>query len=196
MKNYAYVLIFDGYADWEPALTLCEINKHPEIEVKTVGFSKKTICSMGGLKITPDVTLKEIKPENVLIFIMPGGKMWERTIPQDLLNLLIKLNDLEVLIAAICGATLALAKAGLLHKKWHTSNALQYLKTFAPDYRDDSYYQDKAAVACQNIVTASGIGSVDFAYEILQALAIYPENLGKQWYELFKYGTLPLTVKS
>ena len=27
MKNTAYLLIFDGLADWEPAHALCEINK-------------------------------------------------------------------------------------------------------------------------------------------------------------------------
>lgn|GEM_PF-2094727 len=39
MRLKAYLLIFDGLADWEPALALCEINKSGKYDVVTVGFT-------------------------------------------------------------------------------------------------------------------------------------------------------------
>ena len=63
MKKRAYLLIFDGLADWEPALALCEINKQNALQVVTVGFSSATITTMGGIQITPQITLSEIKAE-------------------------------------------------------------------------------------------------------------------------------------
>ena len=39
MKRKAFVLVFDGLADWEPAHALCEINKSGKFAVVTVGFS-------------------------------------------------------------------------------------------------------------------------------------------------------------
>lgn len=58
MKNIAYLLIFNGFADWEPALAICEINKQPGYKTITVGFTKEIVTSMGGLRIVPDITFK------------------------------------------------------------------------------------------------------------------------------------------
>src|SRR5438128_9146125 len=78
MKNTAYLLIFDGLADWEPAHTLCEINKSGKLDVATAGFSRTPVSTMAGLKLTPDVTIDDLSPANASILILPGGDMWEK----------------------------------------------------------------------------------------------------------------------
>ena len=88
MKPKAYFLIFDGLADWEPALALCEINKSARFDVVTVGFSTASVKTMGGLKITPEVTLGDVNPAEADIFIMPGGEMWEHESNENLIDLL------------------------------------------------------------------------------------------------------------
>ena len=192
MKNKAYFLIFDGFADWEAALALCEIKINTSLDVVTVGFTKNAIQSMGGLKIQPDITLGDIKIEDAAIIILPGGSMWEKFFNMHLRGHLQQLNSEGVIIAAICGATLKLARAGLLKGKKHTSNSLQFLKENVPDYDDADNYQEQLAVRDQNIITASGVGSVEFAYEIIKALSIYDEKTGQAWFNLFKHGMLPL----
>jgi putative intracellular protease/amidase len=191
-KKKAYVLVFDGLADWEPALALCEINKNDSFEVVTVGLSKELVTTCGGIPTTPQITLEDIKAKEASIFILPGGDPWEQQPIEDkLLELLQKLHAQGVALAAICGATLAMARAGLLKNIHHTSNGKSYLKTFVQDYAEDALYVDKLAVTDNNIITASGIGSIEFAYEIIKALNLYAEAEAQEWFDLFKHGVIP-----
>ena len=77
MKKKVYFLIFDGLADWEPALALCEINRSGLYDVLAAWFSKKIIRTMGGLFVTPQVTVEEIRMDETSLLILPGGDMWK-----------------------------------------------------------------------------------------------------------------------
>ena len=191
MKNTAYLLIFDGFADWEPALAICEIRKKEENNVVTVGFTKEVVTSMGGLRVIPDVTLDQVDTAHTLIFILPGGSMWETFESSAFTGFLQKLHKSQMPIAAICGATLAIAKAGLLKGELHTSNALEYLQSMVPNYREESLYRNTLAITSNNIITASGVGHVEFASEIIKRLSLYTEEDRQVWFNLFKHGILP-----
>ncbi len=188
MQNNAYLLVFDGLADWEPAHILCELRKSGQYVVKTVGFSLEPVTTMGGMTILPDVTLDKIVAADTAVFILPGGTMWEQQSNEPLQALLRELHAQDVPLAAICGATLAIARAGLTHEVRHTSNILDYLQALVPDYSDHDYYVDESAVTDKNIVTADALGSVDFAREIIKLLGIYSEADADAWYGMFKHG--------
>src|SRR5262249_1181231 len=158
MKTKAYFLVFDGLADWELAHALCEINKSGKFEVVSVGFSDKPVTTMGGVKITPDITLDEATPAGAGIFMLPGGDMWERESHENLKAHLRLLHAEKVPIGAICGATLEMARAGLTRDIRHTSNSKDYLKSIVADYSDEGFYVDELAVTDRNIITASGLG--------------------------------------
>lgn len=191
MKRKAYLLVFDGLADWEPAHALCEINKSEKLDVITVGFSNKPVRTMGGLKLTPEITIGDVNPAEAGIFIMPGGERWEQKSDTKLISLLHRLHGENVPIGAICGATLEIARAGLTHNIHHTSNAKEYLKAMVPDYRDEDFYVDELAVADKNVITASGLGSVEFGREVIRQLSIYNEADTQMWFEMFKHGVTP-----
>ncbi len=187
----AYIFVFDGMADWEPALALCEINKSKRFGIVTVGFSADAVTTMGGYRISPDITLAGVKPEDAAVFIMSGGEMWEQGPHEDVIGLLRKLHAKGVVVAAICGASLEIVRAGLTHGLRHTSNTKGYLKAMLPAYADDDFYVDRLAVADGNLITASGLGSVEFACEILRLLAIYTDEEIRELYEMFKHGIIP-----
>lgn len=191
MRLKAYLLVFDGLADWEPALALCEINKSEKFDVVTVGFSDRQVTTMGGCKVSPDITLDTINPDEAAILIMPGGDMWEHGPHQDIIKLICQFHAKDTIIAAICGATLEIARAGLLQDTLHTSNSKGYLKAMIPDYGDDDFYVDKLAIADKNLITASGLGSVEFACEIVRLLDIYTMEETQELYEMFKHGVIP-----
>ncbi len=65
----AYVLLFDGYADWELGHVLAELRRHGKVEVVSVGFTDRAVVSMGGLRVIPDTILSHVDPRDVLIFI-------------------------------------------------------------------------------------------------------------------------------
>lgn len=196
MRLKTYLLIFDGLADWEPALALCEINKSGKFDVLTAGFSDSPVTTMGGYRVSPHVTLDTIDPDDAAIFIMPGGDIWERESHEDLIELLHQFQTKETIIAAICGATLEIARAGLTHGLRHTSNSKGYLKALIPDYSDDEFYVDKLAIADKNLITASGLGSLEFAYEIVKVLNIYTDEQAHEFYEMFKHAVIPARYTS
>jgi putative intracellular protease/amidase len=191
MRLKTCLLVFDGLADWEPALALCEINKSGKFDVVTVGLSESPITTMGGYKVSPDLTLDTVNQDEVAIFIMPGGEMWEQGPNEDLIKLLHQFHAKGTIIAAICGATLEIARAGLMQGILHTSNSKGYLKAMLPEYRDDNYYVDKLAITDKNLITASGLGSVEFACEIVRLLNIYSREETQELYEMFKHGVIP-----
>ncbi len=184
----AYMLVFDGLADWEPAHALCEIRKSGKYEVVTVGFSDKPVTTMGGLHILPDITLAAVNPAEAAIFILPGGDMWAQNSYQELIHLLHQLHTADVPIAAICGATLEIARAGLTHHVRHTSNTKDWLKAMVTAYKDEVFYVDEFAVTDHKIITANGLGAVEFGREIIKQLNIYNAADAEAWFEMFKHG--------
>ncbi len=191
MKPKACVLVFDGLADWEPAYALCEIKKSGKYEVVSVGLSDRPVMTMAGLKLTPEVTLDAVDPSDTAIFILPGGDMWQQRSHPNLINLLHGLKDKSVPIAAICAATLEIARAGLTHQTHHTSNGKNYLKKMVPEYKDEAFYVSELAVADGDLITASGLGSLEFAREIIKRLKVHAAGETETWFRMFKTGIIP-----
>jgi putative intracellular protease/amidase len=190
-KPKAYLLVFDGFADWEPAHAFCEINRSGKFEVLTVGFSRHPVTSMAGLNVSPAVTLHDVNPADAAFFMLPGGDLWQDKSQPQIHKLLHALHDNGVLIGAICAATLEIARAGLTRGIRHTSNAKGYLKSMVPEYQDGDFYVDELAVSDHHIITASGLGSVEFAREVQQHLKIHSVSEIALWFDMFKNGVVP-----
>jgi putative intracellular protease/amidase len=191
MRPKAYFLVFDGLADWELAHALCEINKSGKFEVVSVGLSEEPVITMGGLKLSPDITLDEVTSAEARIFMLPGGDMWEQESHENLKMLLRRFHAENIPIGAICGATLEIARAGLTRNIRHTSNSKDYLKAVVLEYGDEDFYVNELAVTDKNIITASGLGSIEFAREVIRELKLYDEADTQLWFEMFKHGVLP-----
>lgn len=195
MKPKAYVFVFDGLADWEPALALCEIRKSGKYEVLTAGHSRKTVVTMGGLRVEADASIDEVEPQDTAIFLLPGGECWEKGPDLKVEEFLRRMHAEKVLIGAICGATLEIVRAGLTRGVRHTSNAKSYLKDMVPEYKDENLYVEELAVTDQRIITASGLGSVEFAREVIRELKIYSDADTQMWFEMFKSGVIPASLR-
>jgi putative intracellular protease/amidase len=188
-----YLMIFEGYADWEPANALAELRRWGKREVRTVGFTSASVVSMAGLRVLPDTELARVRPEDIELLLIPGGDLWQSgDYPREELAALIKaLVGAETPVAAICAGTLVLARIGLLDGRRHTSNALDYLTKYGEPYRGTSNYDDAPAVRDRHVITASGLAPVDFARAIFAELSIFSATNEAQWFEMFKYGRIP-----
>src|SRR5437764_7080575 len=115
MPNRAiYVLVVEGFADWEPAHAVAELRRHGGYRVETIGLDRNPVISMGGLRITPSRTIDELDINDVAAFILPGGDRWENMpIEAELESALKQLNARRVQIAAICAETGANSRLGL-----------------------------------------------------------------------------------
>jgi putative intracellular protease/amidase len=191
-QSNVYLFVFDTMADWEAAFAVAGIN-NPRFQlspgryrVVTVAESLAPVTTMGGIRVQPDVTLAEVNPRRSAMLILPGGEAWELGANAAAIEKACAFIIAGVPVAAICAATFALARTGILDDFHHTSNAREYLA--ASGYRGGSFYCDAPAVTDENLITASGLAPVDFAYEIFKTLNLYTEAALLKSYALFKFG--------
>ena len=157
-----------------------------------MGLTWSPVTSMGGIRVLPSTVVANVDPADVAVFIVPGGNGGKRRrIEPELVELLRTLDSHDVPIAAICGATVAVARLGLLKGRRHTSNALDYLRKYAPDYSEAANYVDAPAVRDRKLITASGLADVEFARELFEELEVLPAPVRAQWAEVFRSGRLP-----
>src|SRR5262245_25150639 len=193
-KN-VYLYVQETLSDWEAGYATAELNsgrffknQGERVPVKTLGLTKVPITTMGGMRITPDVTIEDVTVESSAMLILVGGDTWQDSNHQPIIA---KANELLVAnanVAAICGATSALAEAGLFDNRPHTSNGIEYLKMVAPHYKGQAYYQEERAVSDGNLITASSAGPLQFAYYILQRLEVFSDAALEAWYNYFNTG--------
>jgi putative intracellular protease/amidase len=187
-----YLFVFEGYADWEPAHAVAELRRHGRYRVETVGLTRGAVHSMGGIRVLPSMAVTEVSPSDVAMFILPGGDRWEiAPIEDELQALLRQLHAQHVPIAAICGATIAVAKLGLLRERRHTSNGLAYLRSYVPGYADGATYVDAPAVRDEGLITATGVGDIEFAREIMEELDVLSAADRELWASIFRSARLP-----
>jgi len=167
------VLVFDGFADWEPAYAITGLRRWGKLSVTSYGYSPNSIVSMGGLRIMPDRTISELATSEVGLFLLPGGDAWLTEYPEEPLHSCIQnLIATSVPVAGICAATIALARAGAFVDRAHTSNGSSFLSEHAIGYRDPQLYRNELAVRDRGVISASGLGAVEFASEIFAELDI------------------------
>jgi putative intracellular protease/amidase len=187
-----HVLVFDGFADWEAAYALAELRRWGKRTITVIGFNDQPVTSMGGLRIVPERALADVRADDVELLILPGGDLWEGDYPGAALDeLLLALVSAAVPIAAICGATLALARAGLLNDRRHTSNMPGYVGAHVPEYCGVDAYDSALAVNDRGVITASGLGPADFARAIFAELGVFSASDEQLWYDMHKHGQLP-----
>jgi hypothetical protein len=120
------------------------------------------------------------------VFILPGGDRWENSpIEVELAETLQSLDAKGVPLAAICGATLAISRMGLLRGRRHTSNGLSYLQAQVPGYAEAANYVDAPAVRDRGLITASGLGDVEFARELFEELGVLSAEDRALWATIF-----------
>jgi putative intracellular protease/amidase len=191
-RKAVYLLVVDGFADWEPAHAVAELRRHGHYRVESVGLSQAPVESMGGIRVLPSTTLAEIEADDVAVFILPGGDRWEEAPMEPELETTLKRLDAQyVPIAAICGATVAIARADLLRGRRHTSNGLTYLKSHVPDYAEAENYVEAPAVRDRGLITASGLADVEFARELFEELEVLSPGDRAAWADVFRSGRLP-----
>jgi len=183
-----HVFLHSHYADWEIAYLLPELVEQKR-RVTTFALTKNPVKSLGGLTVVPDKAFADLDRASIQALILPGGDFWPTFEHAGLCDLICDVAAERKPIAGICAATTYMARIGLLDRVKHTSNDLTYLKTVVPDYRAERLYQQQLAVADGDVITASGLGAVEFTYEVLKKLKIYDAGECDRWFKAYKHGS-------
>jgi putative intracellular protease/amidase len=187
-----YLYVLNTLADWEPGHVTAELRsgrylKDPALRYSVVlcGSTLDTVTTMGGLHLAPETLVRDIQPAPGDILVLPGGDTWLDPAQAPALRAAANLLDDGIVVAAICGATLGLANAGVLDRRPHTSNDPAALKMFCPNYHGESCYVNEPAVTSGNLITASGLAPVEFAYHVFRALEVMAPATLEAWHGLF-----------
>lgn len=190
-----YVYVLDTLADWELGYVTAELNSGrffkkdaPEVSVKTVAISKAPVRTMGGLTIVPDCSIDDIAANEKSVLLLPGANTWGDPKHDAIIERAGTFLAAGATVCAICGATAALANAGLLDQHPHTSNGAEYLELVSPGYKGQSFYVDKPSVADHNLITASSTGTLLWAKQIIERLGVFQPNTLDAWYAYFSTG--------
>ena len=190
-----YVYVMDTLADWELGHVTAELHSGrffkadaPEVRTKTVGRTMESIRTMGGLTVLPDCTVDDIAVDAQSVLLLPGGNTWDRPEQGAIIRKAEELLSVGATVCAICGATVALAHAGLLNDRPHTSNGEGFLDMMCPSYRGMRYYVATPSVADGNLITASGTGALLWTKQIIERLGVFRPDTLEAWYAYFNTG--------
>jgi len=118
----------------------------------------------------PDVQLADLDPADSDLLVLAGAEMWDAGGGQSFAAAAQRFLAAGVPVAAICGATDRLARAGLLDERDHTSAAADYLA--ATGYAGGDHRIDQRAVVDGDLITAGPQSPVQFARATLGRLGL------------------------
>jgi putative intracellular protease/amidase len=169
-------ILTEGFADWETTLLNAVARGFYGATVHYATPGGKPVTSTGGMKVTPDLKLEDVDPQELDALIVCGGEAWQKPGAPDLTELLQKTKAAGRVIGAICDGTVAAAKTGILDDVDHTSNGAGYLD--ATGYEGKAHYRDVPhAVIDRNIITAGATAPVSLAQTVLKAIGVGDEQL-------------------
>ncbi len=191
MKNIA-IYATETMSDWEYAYLTTQVAEAEaqvpdRFKVLFVGESLGAVRSKGGIEVVPCLTLQDIQNRtDIAAFVVPGADTYFDGHEQ-LLETIRVLNGNGVLLAAICGGTVAFARAGVLDHCKHTSNAQGFLATV--NYANIDGYKEEDVVFDGGVITASGLAPVLFTAAVLRAAGVYPDDVVDAWLQLHEQRT-------
>ena len=169
-------ILTEGFADWETALLNAVAHSFYKAETLYATPGGKPVTSSGGLQVTPALALEAIDLDALDALVVCGGTIWQTAAAPDLTQILNAAHAKGKVIGAICDATVAAARTGLLDGIDHTSNGAGYLD--GTGYRGKAHYRDVPhAVSSQKVVTAPATAPVSFMAEVMRAVGLGDDNL-------------------
>jgi putative intracellular protease/amidase len=186
----AHLAVYDSLADWEPGHLLAELRTGrftgTRFNVVTVAESLEPVTTMGGVRIVPDALLADLDPASSDLLVLPGADIWDEGGGQAFAAAAQRFLAAGVPVAAICGATAGLARAGLLDGRRHTSAAAEYLA--ATGYAGAERYVDERAVVDGDLITAGPQSPVQFARATLARLGLASDETLEAYEAVFDRG--------
>ena len=174
----AHVALYDSLADWEIGHLIVELRTGrftgTTWEIVTVAGSTAPVTTMGGLRVIPEVVLDDLDPRASDLLILAGADLWDAGRGQEFAAAAARFLEAGVPVAAICGATAGLARAGLLDRRRHTSAAPEYLA--ATGYHGAHLYVEQRAVVDGDLISAGPQSPVQFATASLRRLGLASEE--------------------
>lgn len=173
------VFIYDDMADFEITFVTHLLGADSGKEIITISYEDKIIRGKSGIMYKAEKLVKDVLEEEVDGLIIPGG--WLSETRAEIIELIQNLHNRKKLLAAICAGPRLLAKAGVLDKIKYTTSIIQWTDKHIQYYKESdpfprNNFTIERVITDGNIITAQGIGFIDFAVEICDWFCLF-ENI-------------------
>ena len=195
MKNEILYILLPDYAAHE-AVYLSQaiasdefaLKEHPKYVNKVVAPTLEPVKSIGGFLTLPDYSF-DTMPEDYAALVLIGGFGWSTPAAEPVVSIVREAIGKGRIVGAICNGASFLAKHGFLNEVRHTGNGLQQLQLWgAENYTNPEGYVNAQAVSDNNIVTANGSATLEFAKEMLLLLENDTPERVEMYYQFNKQG--------
>ncbi len=164
------------------------IKDNPKYVNKIVAPTLEPVKSIGGFLTVPDYSFDTI-PDDYAALVLIGGFGWSTPVADQVVPLVSQAIENGKIVGAICNAASFMAKHGFLNAVKHTGNGLDQLKLWGDgNYTNTGGYVHAQAVCDNNIVTANGSATLEFAKELLLLLENDTPERIEMYYQFNKQG--------
>lgn len=175
------VLVYPGFSEFEVTVAMTLLSQQGRVD--TVGLNDHLVRGEGGLRVLPTKGLQDVRVEDYQALIVPGGADIEplALAPGALPALVAEFAAAGKVVAAICGGTYLLGRAGLLRDR-------AYTVTFTAAQREglrlpEEHFTYQDVVRSGQVITAQGHAFVEFGLAVAQALGGVPDlNRARYFY--------------
>jgi putative intracellular protease/amidase len=200
-KEVIFVLL-NEYADWESSFLASAL--HGGIQgdptkycVKTLALTKEPVQSFGGFYTLPDYDINSLPEEYSALVLIGANHSWHTEEAKQIIPLIETTLSKNLVLAAICDASVFLGLNGFLNVDKHTSNTIELLKTTSESkYSGEKNYLKQQAVRDGKLITANGTGYLEFTKEVSLALEVYSPEQIETYYNTYKHGYYEMLKKT
>ena len=182
------LVLTDSWADWEPAYAISDIRMSELYEVKTIAMDRTPKESIGGIRAEIDYTLADYQLSgSTAMLILPGGFTWDTGDYQAIADFVRGAQEKGIPVAAICGATMFLARHGFLDHRRHSGDDPRWFESL-PGYKGMDMFVREQAVTDRGFITANETAALEFSREIAKILRLHSDKEIDERYDYMQNG--------
>lgn len=164
------------------------LKENPKYVNKVVAPTLEPVKSIGGFRTVPDYSF-DTMPDDYAALVLIGGFGWSTPVADNVVPIVRHAIENGKIIGAICNGASFMAKHGFLNTVKHTGNGPDQLKLWGGEnYTNTGSYINAQAVSDNNIVTANGSATLEFAKELLLLLENDTSERIEMYYQFNKQG--------
>lgn len=164
------------------------LKEHPRYVNKVVAPTLEPVKSIGGFRTLPDYSF-DTMPDDYAALVLIGGFGWSTPVAERVMPIVEQAVENGKIVGAICNGASFMAKCGLLNNVRHTGNGPEQLQLWGGEnYTNPQGYVHAQAVSDNNIVTANGSATLEFARELLLLLENDTPERIEMYYQFNKEG--------
>jgi 4-methyl-5(b-hydroxyethyl)-thiazole monophosphate biosynthesis len=160
------VILAPGFEEIE-TVTVADILRRAGARVTLAGTESGVIEGSRGIHLVPDSHLNDVDADEFDMVVLPGGQPGTSNLQKDekVKEILLKMDQNDKKIAAICAAPVVLQSAGLLKNTNVTSHPS------VEDQFKDVPYSENRVVVDGNVITSRSPGTaMEFAMKLVEIL--------------------------